>query len=108
VRAYDMGAIAGDTGFLGTIEWRHDLLATLHAQLQAIAFVDSAHITVNQTTWVPGSNNATLSGAGAGLQLSGPDGWHARIYVATPIGATPTLITRKTSTRIWAEIGKSF
>jgi hemolysin activation/secretion protein len=108
VRAYDMGAIAGDTGFLGTIELRHDLLATLHAQLQAIVFVDSAHITVNQTTWVAGSNNATLSGAGAGLQLSGPDGWHSRIHVATPFGATPTLIDRTKSTRVWAEIGKNF
>jgi len=108
VRAYDMGAIAGDTGFLGSVEWRHDLLVVVHSQLQTIAFVDSAHITVNQTTWVQGSNIATLSGAGAGLQLSGHDGWHSRIYVATPIGATPTLITRKTSARIWAEIGKSF
>jgi hemolysin activation/secretion protein len=108
VRAYEMGALSGDTGFLATLELRHDLFAAAGSQWQAIAFIDSAHITVNQTTWVPGSNNATLSGTGAGLDWTGPYRWHARISVATPIGPTPQLVGSTTSTRVWGEIGKSF
>ena len=107
VRAYEMGAISGDTGYLATLELRHELLAAINSRLQAIAFIDSAHVTVNETPWVAGSNSATLRGAGAGLDWSGPYLWHARVYVATPIGPTPVLIGRTTSTRIWAEMGKS-
>ena len=108
VRAYEMGALSGDTGFLATLELRHDLFAAVRSQWQAIAFIDSAHISVNQTTWVPGSNNATLSGAGAGLDWTGPYRWHARVSIATPIGPTPQLVGSTTSTRVWGEIGKSF
>jgi len=108
VRAYEMGALSGDTGFLATLELRHDLFAAANSQWQAIAFIDSAHITVNQTTWAPGNNNANLSGAGAALDWTGPWRWHARVSVAAPIGARPDLIGSTTSTRVWGEIGKSF
>jgi len=108
VRAYEMGALSGDTGFLATLELRHDLFAVAHSQWQAIAFIDSAHIAVNQATWVAGSNNATLSGAGAALDWTGPYRWHARVSVAAPIGPTPELVGSRTSTRVWGEIGKSF
>jgi hemolysin activation/secretion protein len=108
VRAYEMGALSGDTGFLATLELRHDLFTVANSQWQAIAFIDSAHISVNQSTWEAGSNNATLSGAGAALDWSGPYRWHARVSIATPIGATPELVGSTTSTRVWGEIGKSF
>jgi hemolysin activation/secretion protein len=108
VRAYEMGALSGDTGFLATLELRHDLFVAVHSQWQAIAFIDTSHITVNQTTWVAGSNNATLIGAGAALDWTGPYRWHARVSVAAPIGATPELVGSTTSTRVWGEIGKSF
>jgi hemolysin activation/secretion protein len=108
VRAYEMGAISADTGHLETIEFRHDLILTPNSQWQAVAFVDTAHVTINRTTWVSGINSATLSGAGAGLDWTGPHQFHARIYVATPIGPTPILVGSTASTRVWAEIGKNF
>lgn len=108
VRAYDMGAVSGDTGYLGTIEFRHNLGTAWQGQWQAVAFVDSAHVTVNKNTWVAGTNSATLSGAGVGLNWAGADQWTARAYIATPIGSTPVLVGTTYSTRAWVEVSKRF
>lgn len=108
VRAYDMGVISGDSGYLGTAEFRHDLGAARYGQWQAVAFVDSARIMVNKTTWTAGANSATLSGAGLGLNWTGPSLWSAGAYVATRIGQTPELVGSADSSRGWVEIGRSF
>jgi len=108
VRAYDMGVLSGDTGYLGTAEVRHNLGALWAGQWQAIAFVDSEHITVNRNTWTTGENAATLSGAGAGLKWVGADQWSANLYVAAPLGTTPALLTGDRSVRAWAQISKGF
>jgi hemolysin activation/secretion protein len=107
VRAYDTGAISGDTGYLGTVEFRHDL-ASSYGQWQAVAFVDGAHVKVNKSAWAAGTNSATLSGAGVGLNWAGPAQWYGRVYLARRIGSTPVLVADTTSTRIWIEIGKGF
>ncbi|BBI99978.1 hypothetical protein FGKAn22_16710 [Ferrigenium kumadai] len=107
VRAYDVGAASGDTGYAGSVEWRHDLRAG-GGQWQAVAFVDSAHVTVNKSPWVGGANGATLSGAGVGLNWAGGDQWHAKAYIASRLGSTPALVANSSSTRAWVEIGKGF
>lgn len=108
VRAYDMGAISGDSGYVGIAEFRHNLGSAWHGQWQAVAFVDSAHVTVNKNVWVAGANSARLSGAGVGLNWAGPNQWSARVYIATPIGSIPVLVASTASTRAWVEIGKGF
>jgi hemolysin activation/secretion protein len=108
VRAYDLGAVAGDTGYFGTAELRRDLGSALNGRWQAIAFVDTAKVTVNETPWGAGTNTATLSGAGVGLDWTGPSHWHARTYIAMRIGATPTLVARSESPRAWIEVSKGF
>ena len=55
-----------------------------------------------------GTNNATLSGAGLGLNWTGPYQWSAKAYIAAPIGSIPTLIGSTASSHIWGEIGKAF
>jgi hemolysin activation/secretion protein len=107
VRAYDMGVLSGDSGVLGNVEWRHDLGTHWNGQMQAIAFIDSEHVTVNKNIWVAGENEATLSGAGFGLNWFGSDQWSIKASVATPIGATPALIGSSRSVRGWLEISKS-
>ena len=42
VRAYDMGALSADSGYLGTVEIRHLLGSGRYGQWQAVGFVDSA------------------------------------------------------------------
>jgi len=108
VRAYDMGAISGDSGYLGIAEFRHVLGMALQGQWQAVVFVDSAQVTVNKTVWAAGENSARLSGAGVGINWAGPNRWGARAYVATPIGTIPALVASTASTRAWVEIGKGF
>ena len=115
VRAYDMGTLSADSGYLGTVELRHILAEGRFGLWQAVGFVDSAQVTINQKTWVAGANNATLSGAGGGLNWQGPKtNWliptqlHARVYVATPIGPIPVLVGSTNSTRTWLEFGVGF
>jgi hemolysin activation/secretion protein len=108
VRAYDMGVISGDSGYLGTAEFRHDLGSIWQGQWQMITFVDSEHVTVNRRTWTAGVNDATLSGAGAGLHWIGQDQWTAKAYIAAPIGLKPVLLASTNSFRGWVQISKGF
>jgi hemolysin activation/secretion protein len=108
VRAYDMGVLSGDTGELGTAEFQHTLGAVWGGTWQASAFFDSEHIVVNKNPWVAGTNAATLSGAGLGLNWSGLQQWSAKLDVAERIGAVPTLIHDPSSVRVWAEVNRAF
>lgn len=108
VRAYDMGAVSGDTGYLVTAEFRRALGSAWRSQWQAVAFIDHAHVTINKTAWSTGTNSATLSGTGVGLNWAGPQQWNARIYLATRIGSTPVLVGSTASARAWIEISRGF
>ncbi|WP_292433332.1 ShlB/FhaC/HecB family hemolysin secretion/activation protein [Methylobacter sp.] len=115
VRGYDMGAVSGDSGYIGTAELRHDLSSGPFGQFQVVGFIDSAQVTINQNPWTGGTNRATLSGAGAGLNWLGPKlHWvgasqlNARAFVATPVGPVPELVGKTDDVRAWLEMGMRF
>lgn len=110
VRAYDSGAVSGDSGYSLTAEFRQDFGAVLQGQLQGIAFVDAAKIEINHTpsATATDSNIATLQGVGLGLNWSGANQWNVKTYIATPIGATPSQVGTTSSTRAWFEMAKGF
>ena len=108
VRAYDVSAITGDTGWQVTTELRHTYPQRWHGQWQTVAFVDDAHLTINKTVFAPGPNAASLNGAGVGLNWAGPDQWTAGVTVAAPIGSRPELLGGTSSVRVWAQISKGF
>ena len=108
VRAYDVSAIAGDTGWQLTTELRHTYPQRWHGQWQAIAFVDDAHLTLNKTVFAPGPNTASLNGAGVGLNWAGPEQWTASVAVAAPFGSRPELLGSTSSVRAWGQISKGF
>jgi hemolysin activation/secretion protein len=108
VRAYDMGALSGDTGILGSAEFRHELGVLWNGPLQAVAFADSEHVTINHTVWAAGPNTVTLSGAGVGLNWTWPSQWNAKAYIAAPLGSTPALIGTNNSVRAWFALSKGF
>jgi hemolysin activation/secretion protein len=108
VRAYDMSALAGDIGVQATAELRHDLARSWHGQWQAVAFFDSERVRVNKNVWTTGTNDATLSGAGMGLNWTGPDQFSAKTYIAARLGPSPVLVGDSPSTRAWVEISKRF
>lgn len=108
VRAYDIGALSGDTGYLGTVEVRHDLTGMAFGKWQVLAFMDSAYVKLNRHPWTRAENSATLSGAGVGLNWAGPDQWRASVSVATRLGAAPSMLARPSSVRAWLVAGKAF
>jgi hemolysin activation/secretion protein len=108
VRAYDLGVLSGDTGELGTVEFQHTVGAAWGGTWQVTAYFDSEHIVVNKNPWVAGTNAATLSGAGLGLNWAGARQWSAKLQVAERVGAVPTLIHDPSSVRVWGEINKAF
>ena len=108
VRAYDMGVLSGDSGYQASVEWRVDLGSLWQGQMQAVAFVDSEHITINKNPWAAGLNDARLSGAGVGLDWSGPDQWKAGLLLASPVGGKPELLGTTSLLRAWIQISKGF
>ena len=108
VRAYDTNAVSGDSGHLISIELQHNLDVGFGGQWQAVAFVDSAEVTVNKTPWVAGTNAAALHGAGLGINVTGENQWNAKAYVAVPIGAQPALVSSTQSARAWVSLGWNF
>ena len=108
VRAYDLSAISGDTGYQETVEFRHLLDGAWQGRWQALAFFDSAQVTINKNPALPGVNKTTLSGVGLGMNWIGPQAWNAKIYVATPIGSAPALVQDASSVRLWVELSKGF
>jgi hemolysin activation/secretion protein len=106
LRAYDLGALSGDSATITSVEIRRDL-DLAGGQWQALAFIDHARVTVNRTAWTAGENRARLSGAGIGANWAG-SGWSAKASVAKPIGARPALVASRDSIRAWLEIGKQF
>ena len=108
VRGYDMGAISADTGSVETSELRHDLGSAWQGRWQALAFLDSAQLTINKSPWVSGKNTATLSAAGVGLNWAGTDLWSVRSYIAARLGPTPVLVETSSAVRAWIEINKAF
>lgn len=108
VRAYDGDALSADAGYQFTAELRHGFLTSWHGQWQAIAFLDDAHLRVDEKIFAPGPNTANLTGAGAGLSWVGPAQVQASLTVAAPIGGRPELAGDAASARAWLQASKSF
>ena len=110
VRAYNTGAVSGDSGHLVTIEFQHNLNVDWDGQWQAVAFVDRAQVTVNKNTWNDNQNLAILLGAGFGLNWTGSDQLSVKAYIATPAGSTPTpsLVASTESVRAWVGLSRGF
>jgi len=107
VRAYDVGAMSGDSVYQGTLELRH-ALGAWNGDWQVTTFVDSAHVTVNETPWVAGANTATLTGAGVALNWAAPRGVNVRTYVAARIGDAPQQLSDAASSRAGIAVSMAF
>jgi hypothetical protein len=64
----------------------------------------------NKNVWSSGSNEASLSGAGLGLNWQGPKGVSARIFIASSVGELPSQLSgsESTHTNAWTELGWAF
>lgn len=109
VRAYDVGAISGDTAYLASIELRRDMGRVAAGNLQALAFIDSARVNINRRPWITGDDSVSLSGVGVGLRWSSDSLWEASAVLATKVGSSSSpLLGASSSTRGWLIVGKGF
>nr|WP_239537894.1 ShlB/FhaC/HecB family hemolysin secretion/activation protein [Dyella mobilis] len=109
VRGYDVSALAGASGYLATVELRRDLPLPAGAW-QGTVFVDHGGIWLDAQPWAgeTGSNHATLTSAGVGLNWNGPDRWVAQVQVGQPVGRTPVLAGRRPDAQAWLQLSKGF
>lgn len=114
VRAYRSGVLSGDSGAFGSLELRYALPLPpyLHqtGNWQVSAFVDSAKLHTNKKPWSSGSNKASLSGAGLGLNWQGPGQWRARVTYARSLGNEPSQLAGSSAKQssAWVELGTGF
>ena len=88
VRAYPLSEGTGDSGWLATLEVRHNL----KPELQISAFYDHGQIKQSfdaSYTGAPVVNDASLKGMGVGLSWSQPGNFAVRASLARRIGDNP-------------------
>ena len=103
VRAYPQGEGSGDTGALGTLEFRY------HTPVDGLTFstyLDAGHV---RSAKDGSFGSRTLKGWGLGLTYTRPDDWFARVDYARRIGddghAQGDAMSRD---RFWFLVGKTF
>lgn len=108
LRGYEIGTLGGSSGYLATIELRHDLPVPLPGQWQGTLFADTGAVRRNAHVVGTDPNVAHISDVGLALDWTGPDLWVARLQMAIPVGATPTIAGDRPSARVWLQVTKGF
>lgn len=85
VRAFPQGEAGGDSGILGTLEFRY---RTGCPELQLTAFADAGRVFYNHASLAgdDSANTGNLVGAGLGFIYASDRNWFAKFDWATPIG----------------------
>lgn len=108
VRGYDVASVAGASGWLGTLELRHDLDGGCAGHCEGSVFVDHGSLRINADPWTAGRNRVHLSSAGIGFSWIGTRQWQAQAQLAAPLGAAPELLGKRNSARLWLQVVKGF
>jgi len=114
VRAYRSGVLSGDSGAFGSFELRYTLPTPQALEQtgtwQLAAFIDGATVQTNQSPWSSGSNEASLSSAGLGLNWQGSKGVSGRMFIASSMGELPSQLagSESTHTNAWWELSWAF
>ena len=111
VRAYPEGEAYGDEGYIASLEARLLLprwIENLPGEMQLIAFVDTGNVTLNKNPWYTGSNSATRSGAGVGLNWAEANNFSASVTYAGQLGDTPATSAPDRFGGFWVQLVKYF
>lgn len=108
VRGYAVGALAGASGHLLTLELRHDLAWFETGRTEGVVFFDTGALRFNADPWTTDDNHVRVQSAGAGLNWSGPNQWSASLQVAAPVGGTPDAAGEDDKVRAWVRVTKGF
>jgi FimV-like protein len=110
VRAYNSGALSGDTGVVGSIEYRYYLTQAFEGMLIAGVFYDTAHVMVNEAPWqgLTSANSAMISGAGTALYWTGPEQMSANLELAMPTDSKSSLVSERPKHTVRLKLRKDF
>ena len=110
VRAYNSGALSGDMGYLGSVEYRYYLTQAFEGMLIAGVFYDTAHVMVNQAPWqgLTSANSATISGVGTALYWTGPKQMSANFALAVPADSKSSLVSERPKHTMRLQLNKGF
>ena len=110
VRAYNSGALSGDTGVVGSIEYRYYLTQAFEGMLIAGVFYDTAHVMVNEAPWqgLTSANTAMISGAGTALYWTGPEQMSANLELAMPTDSKSSLVSERPKHTVRLKLRKDF
>lgn len=111
VRAYPEGEVYGDEGYIATLEARLLLprwFERLPGDLQLIGFVDTGSVTFNKSPWFTGSNSATRSGAGVGLNWFAANDFEVSASYAWQLGNRPATSAPDRFGGFWVAVVKHF
>lgn len=108
VRGYDVASVAGASGWFGTVELRHDLPWDCAGHCEGSLFFDHGSLRFNADPWTRGPNRARLSSAGMGFNWIGASPWQVQAQLATPVGAAPALLDKRSGARAWLQVARRF
>lgn len=108
VRGYEVASVAGASGWLGTLELRHDVNRGCPGRCEASVFVDDGQLRINASPWMAGTNRAHLRSAGIGFQWQGTSAWQIQAQLAAPLGATPSMVDERRGARVWVQALRGF
>lgn len=110
VRAYEVGAISGDSSVLFSSELSYFWMENPLGNFTLYGFADAARIQINQRLWqgATGRNRLSLAGAGFGLRWQGFEHWNASTYAAAPLGSSPSELGKSKSGLLWFELSRRF
>ena len=102
-RSYPQGEGAGDEGWLGTVELRHQL----HKSLQVAAFFDAGKVDLNHNPYIAGLTDVDLRSLGFNL-TGGYGNILAKLTVAWHAGTDEATTAPDRDPRVWGSIGYNF
>ncbi|MEO8747459.1 MAG: ShlB/FhaC/HecB family hemolysin secretion/activation protein, partial [Rhodanobacter sp.] len=108
VRGYGVASVAGDSGWIGTLELRHDLNWGCAGLCVGSVFIDHGALRIDSDPWTSGPNHSHLSSAGVGFTWVGANQWQGQLQIARPIGNDPMLRGKQDDARIWVWLLKGF
>ncbi|MBT2115602.1 hypothetical protein KK141_07720 [Dyella sp. LX-66] len=108
VRAFPIGAAAGDEGEVGSIELRYSLPQMGGMAPGLVAFVDRGLLRINHTPFAPGTNNLSRGAAGLGFTLATAGNFSARVYWAVKTYSSSPSADAGRSNRVWAQVMMNF
>lgn len=108
VRGYDVASVAGASGWLSTLELRHDLDWGCAGHCEGSVFVDHGSVRINADPWTADRNRVNLSSAGVGFSWAGTRQWQAKVQLAAPLGGAPDMLGKRTGARVWLQVVRGF